>query len=102
MFWFFGADVYFYYIFSSVVDRHRIDANPDPDQDPTFLANSDPDLDPSPCFTHIEKSETFLTSIHISASLHCFIFLASIIGVTIFNILDSIFTILKFSRTKYN
>jgi hypothetical protein len=51
--------------FSSVVDRHRFEAIPDPDQDPTFLFDVDPDPDPDPdptlSFTHIGKSETFLS-----------------------------------------
>ncbi len=38
---------------SSVVDRHRFDA--DPDQ--TFHFAADPDPDPTPSFTHIIKSE---------------------------------------------
>jgi hypothetical protein len=57
-----------------VVDRHRFDADPDPN----FLADADPDLDPdqdwhqndadphanpTPCFTHVEKS-IFFTFIH--------------------------------------
>jgi hypothetical protein len=46
--------------FSSVVDRHRFDANLDPDLDPTFRSDADPDPDldpdPTPSFTHIGKS----------------------------------------------
>jgi hypothetical protein len=48
----------------SVVDRHRFDANPDPD--PNFHVDADPDpepdqhdadhADPTPSFTHVGKS----------------------------------------------
>ncbi len=70
---------------------HCFDADPDPD--PTYHFNADPDpdqdpeQDPSLSFTHVGKSvQTF---IHSSASLYCFIFLVSVIGVIIFNILDN-------------
>jgi hypothetical protein len=55
-----------------------------------FDADSDPNPDPAPTtsFTHDGKSEIFFSFIHSSASLHCFIFLVSVIGVTIFNILE--------------
>ncbi len=42
---------------TSVVNRHRIDANPDP----TFHLDAEPDTDPDPTqsFTHVERSEEF-------------------------------------------
>jgi hypothetical protein len=51
--------------------------------------------------THVGKSGKFcwLLFTAVLASLHCFIFLVSFIGVTIFNILDSS---LKFSGKKYS
>jgi hypothetical protein len=61
----------------SVVDRHRFDDDPNPD--PTFHIDVDPDqdLDPIPSFTHVGKS----------AVVFIVIFLVSVIGVIIFNIL---------------
>ncbi len=74
------------------MDRHRLNAGPD--QDPTFQFDADtdpnPDPDPTPIFTNDEKYEffkTFFTS--VPCSLHCFIFLISVMTVIIFNILDS-------------
>jgi hypothetical protein len=71
------------------------------DPDLTFHcdANPDPDPGPNPCFTHAEKSEKKFTLIHSCVSLYSFIFLASVIGVIVFHILDSI---LKFSVKKYS
>jgi hypothetical protein len=48
----------------SVVDRHRVDADPDRnfyvDTDPDRYQNdADSHADPTPCFTHVEKSEFF-------------------------------------------
>ncbi len=40
-----------------------------------------------PTFTHVEKSNIFFTFIHSSASLHCFIFLDNVIGVSKFSII---------------
>jgi hypothetical protein len=82
------------------VDWHRFDA--DPDSDPTFNINADP----APGFTpleHVGKSELVLTFMHSSASLHCFIFLATVIGVIILNFLGQHVTycVLKFSGKKY-
>ncbi len=54
----------------SFVDLHRFDAGPD--RGPTFHSDAEPDADPIPSyFTCWKKSEEKLTSIHISASLHC-------------------------------
>jgi hypothetical protein len=66
---------------TSVVDRHRFDADPDPTF--YFKADSDPDPDPDPTpnFTNGVKSEIVFTFIQISDSLNCFIFLVSVIGV---------------------
>jgi hypothetical protein len=64
---------------SSVVDRHRVDD--DPDQDPTFHFDADPDPTPSLTHTRIGQSEFFYTFIHINDSLHCFIFLVSVVDV---------------------
>ncbi len=41
--------------FRSVVDRHRLDADPEPE--PSFHLDADPDQDPTPSFTHVGKSE---------------------------------------------
>jgi hypothetical protein len=46
----------------TVEDRHRYDVDPDPnfhfevDPDQNY---ADPHADPTPCFTHVEKSEIF-------------------------------------------
>jgi hypothetical protein len=78
--------------FFSVVNRHRFGADPDGDPDPTFHFDADPDPDtksnpdPTLIFTHVGKSENVFTAI---SCLHCFIFLVSVIGVIMFNILDS-------------
>jgi hypothetical protein len=53
--------------------RHRFDADPDPD--------------PSPSFTKVGKFEVLNL---FTAEAHCFIFLISVEGVIIFNILRSI------------
>ncbi len=65
------------------MDQHHVDADPDP----TFHFDANPDSYPVPAdsLTLAEKSYFFLL-IHSSASLHCFIFLVSVIGVIIFNI----------------
>ncbi len=69
-------------------------ANPDldPDPDPTFHFDAYTDTDTEPDSTQdldILENPIFLTLIHSSARLHCFIFLVSIKSVIIFNILDS-------------
>jgi hypothetical protein len=66
---------------------HRVDADPDPGI--TFFLDPDPatDPDPTPCFTHVEQTNKKFTLIHSNDSLHCFIFLVSVIGDRIFNIL---------------
>ncbi len=48
--------------------------------------------DPTPCFTHVRKSENLfcLFFVYNNASLHCFTFLFSVTDFKIFNILDSI------------
>ncbi len=61
------------------MDWHSFDADPDPTF--YFKADPDPDRDPIPSFKNGVKSETVLTFIQISASLNCFIFLVSVIGV---------------------
>ncbi len=74
--------------------------NPYPD--PTFHFDVDPDFDldpePAPRFTHIRGNQNFFAFTHSRASLHCFIFLVMVIGVTILNIL---YIILTFSGKKY-
>jgi hypothetical protein len=40
---------------TSVVDRHRFDADADPDK--TLDYDADPDSGPTPSFTHVRKSE---------------------------------------------
>ncbi len=47
----------------------------------------------------LERPNLFFTFIHNISSLHCLIFLVSVIGVINFNILD---IILKFSGKKYS
>jgi hypothetical protein len=71
-------------LLTCVVDRHRIDAGPDPD--PTFHFNTDTDSGPNPIlsFTHVGKSEKNVNFIHSNASLLCFILLVSIVGVKFF------------------
>ncbi len=76
------------------MDRHRFDAGPDPDPTFYFDADTHPGPDATPSFTFVAKSE-FLFFTHSSTSLHCFmmmtfIFLVIVIGVIIFNILDSV------------
>jgi hypothetical protein len=44
---------------SSVVDRHRVDAYPNPD--PTFQFDADTDPDPTPDFTDVGKVSFSLT-----------------------------------------
>jgi hypothetical protein len=68
------------------VDRHRFDANPDPN----FHVNADPDpnpdldwhqndeapyADPTPSFTHVGRSDFFFTFSPIIASLQCSFYL---------------------------
>ncbi len=54
-----GKDQIFF-VFISVVDRHRCDAYPDPyfhsdaESDPDWLKNA---ADPTPCFIHVRKSD---------------------------------------------
>jgi hypothetical protein len=45
-----------YLPFSSAVDRHSFDADPDP----TFRCYDDRDPDPIPSFTHVGKFELFV------------------------------------------
>jgi len=70
-----------------VVDRHLFDG----DLDLTFHVDADRDPDHTPNFTHLRKSNLFWTSNHSSASLHCLIFLISVIICNIYS------SILKFS-----
>ncbi len=61
------------------MDRHPFDA----DQDPT--SQFDVDSDPTPKFyTFWKISILFSTSIHNSASLHCFIYLAAVMFFTVY------------------
>jgi hypothetical protein len=65
------------------VDRHRLDAEYDPDPDSTYHldGDADPDPYPNPSFTHLlEIRNLVFTLTNSSASLQCFIFLASVIG----------------------
>ncbi len=55
------------------MDPHRLDADPDP----TFPF--DADLDPTPSL-HMKKSQVFFFTLFKAASLHCFIFLVSVIS----------------------
>ncbi len=78
------------------MDLHRVDADPNPDSDPTFhfdgvsAPNPDPDTDPDPYpkFYTCWKSE-FLFDFYSQQcqGLHCFIFVVSVIGVNFCNIL---------------
>jgi hypothetical protein len=80
---------------TNVVNQLRFDADPDP----TF--HFDADLDSIRILLQVYscwKMGKFLTFIHMTASLYCFIFLVSAIAVKIFNILDSV---LKFDVKKY-
>ncbi|MFN9944877.1 MAG: hypothetical protein ACK56I_35965, partial [bacterium] len=72
---------------TSTEDRHRFDADPDPDSTFHFYAGPDPD---SPSFTHDGKSDIFSPFIHSCTSLNCFICLISVTRVRIFNILYSV------------
>jgi hypothetical protein len=74
------------------VDRYHFNA--DPDQEPTFHFDADPDpdqdadLDPDhiPQILHMMEIDIFFTFIPSNASLHCFIFLISVIDAKIFNV----------------
>jgi hypothetical protein len=79
-------------VLTSVVDRHRFDADPDPypnfqfDADPDPDSNwhqndADPNADPTLRFTHIAKTYFFTIS-----CLQCFILLISVKDVIIFSI----------------
>jgi hypothetical protein len=58
------------------------------------IQNLDPNLEPTQVLHMLENQKLFFTLIHSSASLHCLLFIVSVKGVIIFNILDRI---LKFS-----
>jgi hypothetical protein len=45
---------------SCVVDRHRFDADPDPDSTFHFVADPDPDSNPNQSFTRVRKFDFFL------------------------------------------
>ncbi len=96
----FANPVRSYGLLTSVVDLHRFVADPDPDLN-FHHSDADPDtknLDPTISSTHVGKPENLLLAfIHNNASLHCFIFLANVTDIIIFNILDSI---MKFSGKK--
>jgi hypothetical protein len=53
----------FYISKTSVVDRPRLDASPDPDPNPAFHFDADPDPDPTPSFTYVEESDFFKFSV---------------------------------------
>jgi hypothetical protein len=76
-----------YFVISSVVDRKRFDADPNPTFRFDADQNPDPDPDPNSSLTH-GKSDLFLSFIQISFYI-VLPFLVSIKGVIIFNILDS-------------
>ncbi len=79
---------------TSVVDRHRFDADANPDPDPTFRFDADPGLDRIlPQILHIMENlknfEFYSQQRQFAfASAHYFNFLFSVIGVK--NILDGI------------
>jgi hypothetical protein len=74
-------------------DRCGSDADPDP----ALHFDADPDPDSIASFTHITENHNFLNTFLSSASLHCFIFLASVI----FCQYLGQYTVLNFSRKKY-
>jgi hypothetical protein len=49
----------------SVMDRHRFDADLDPDRRQN---DADPHVDHKPSFKHVEKSELFFLLVHSIAS----------------------------------
>jgi hypothetical protein len=55
-----------------VVDRHRIDVDPDRDTDPTFHFDADPDSDHTSSCTQAGKSDIWFTCIHSIVSLIIF------------------------------
>ncbi len=59
--------------------------------DPTFSFDAYPDPDPTPTFFTVWKIVFF----SFFTLLHCFIFLVSIVGVAIFNILYSKLKVIK-------
>ncbi len=82
---------------TSVVDRHRFDAHPDPDfhvgayLDPIririgIMNDADPHADPTPRITHNGTSEYFLVSSHNIASLQCCIFVCHDFQYFLYNI----------------
>ncbi len=92
---------YFCFQKGSVVDRHRVDADPDPtfrfdaDPDPDrHENNADPNADPIPSFHMLENRAKFSYFYDIKTSLKYFSFLVSGKCVMNLSILDSI---LKFS-----
>ncbi len=68
------------------MERNRVDVDPDL----TFNFEAAPDPDPTQSFTHVGESEKEMTFIHSGASLHCLIFLLSVIGVKNSSIFDII------------
>jgi hypothetical protein len=57
--------------------------------DPTFHFDADPDPDPTLGSPLLENQEFIFIFIYSSANLNCFIFLASVIGIIISNIMES-------------
>ncbi len=64
------------------MERHRVDADPDL----TFNFDAAPDPDLTPSFTQVGESKKDMTLIHSGVSLHCFIFLLSVIGFKMFSL----------------
>ena len=73
---------------SSLLDRHRFDA--DPDSDLTFHFNADRDPNPDPTSSQLENQNFFY--FHSQQFLVTFIFLVIVISVIIFRILVSMLT----------
>jgi hypothetical protein len=78
----------------SVVDRHRFDADQDPnfhfDADPNpdldrHQNDADPHADPIPRYEHVVENQIFLLLSHSISCLQCFIFLISVNRVVIFD-----------------
>ncbi len=67
----------------SVVDRHRFDADRDPDR---HQNDANPHAYPNQCFTHVGKAEFF--KIILFTAMPVFHFLISVIGVIIVSIFD--------------
>jgi hypothetical protein len=88
-----------------VVDRHRFDADPNPDfhvavaDSDWHQCDVDPHAGPTPSFAGVVKSFFFAFS-QSFASLQCFTFLISVKDVIIFSFLNIILKFLLFSMAK--